>query len=411
VECQPPDAEEQICLFQLNELGLVIEPGGSTEFNLVLTARDRVAHESSLTRKLTIGTRLQWHTYAGSPIEWPVVVAPDGRILVATNAGSVTVVDSTGTQGCSWTAPTVSGLPDAVAAPMTLTSDGARLFVATVNRLYSINPFTCEQQWSAGGGGGPYFNSQPAHDPNNNVVYIGSYGTQTDNGRLQAITANSGQQLGTFNIAGLDKSVTSSPALSADYNTVYIGSVENQVFAVDVTSPGSMQQRWVANTAGPVETRPLVLPSRIYITGLEKTIRALDPTTGLDVPGFSFQAEAGFKSSPVTSPDGTLYAGSLDETLYAIDTSGKTIASYVTGRMINSQPAIGPGGMVYAVRTKPGRLYTLTPDLKLRWSVDAGLTQADQSEFKGSPVVHGNMVYIGSSNGYLFALDASESGL
>ena len=52
-------------------------------------------------------------------------------------------------------------------------------------------------------------------------------------------------------------------------------------------------------------------------------------------------------SSPAISGDGTIYVGSEDSKLYAINLNGSLKWSYTTGDRIDSSPAIGSDGTVY----------------------------------------------------------------
>ena len=53
-------------------------------------------------------------------------------------------------------------------------------------------------------------------------------------------------------------------------------------------------------------------------------------------------------SSPAIGPDGTVYVGSLDNKLYAINgKSGVKLWEFETGDAVSSSPAIGSDGTVY----------------------------------------------------------------
>jgi outer membrane protein assembly factor BamB len=404
VTCTPPGAQEVSCALKPGDLGLVLTPNSDSTLVLTVTARDKRGREASVNRELSVSTRLLWSYHAGAAISWAVAVGPGGSVAVGTDVGGIHVVDAGGNKICSWTAPPVGGKAEGVAAPLTLSDDGTRLFFATTQRFHGLNPATCTPLWPPQSG--LFYASQPAYDPGSGVVYIGTYGTITTKGSLLAIGAGGGQLVGSFPLTDVvNEAVTGSPALSADNKTVYIGSSNFKLYAVDATDPASMKLSWSYPTGGKVETKPLVTPGRIYLSSRDKAIHAIDPGTGQKIPEFNFTAKAGFLSGPVFGTEsGLLYAGSLDLQLYAVDFTGKVAASYETGRMMYSSPAIGPGGTVFAVQTLPGRIYALTPKLQLLWSIQPG-TEKDQ--LKGSPVVSGQTVYIGSTNGFLYALDAS----
>lgn len=406
-DCTPPGVPDLTCSLEPARLSLPLQPNQTIEAQLVVTARDKLGRESRLDRPLTLGTRLLWSHHVGAPVQWGAVVSPKGLVIVGTDAGTVVVVDTQSLQtSCTFTAPAVNGKADSVATPLTLSADGSSLYFATLNNLYAVSPDTCNKLWSATG---LFAASQPALDEIAGVVYIGSYGTQAESGSLRAYGAASGSLLGSHAIAPVDEGVTSSPALTTDGQRVYIGSSDFQLYAVDVSKPAQMVDLWAYATAGKVETRPLVTPSRVYVAGSGKdsAIHAVDQGGQRDT-AFNFSAQAGFFSSPRLGPGGLIYAGSLDGKLYAVDaTSGKTVASYDTGRMIRAEPAFGPDGSVLAVSVDPGRLYAFTDKLALLWSA---APVAASEQIKASPVISGTAAYIVTTNGYLHAYDASAPG-
>lgn len=401
VSCKPPGAKELDCTLKPGELGLTLTPKSISELTLTITARDKWGREAQALRKLKVSTRLLWSYYTGGSISWAAVPLKSGNVVVGNDSGAVHVVSSSGTKVCTWTAPPMSGKAEGIATPITDGGAGT-LFFASTQRVYGFNAATCVPTWSVTKG--LYFASQPAYDATAGVVYIGSYGSLSTNGSLLGLSAVDGKDVSSFGIAAVNETVTGAPALSADGKTVYIGSSDFKLYAVNV-SAAPYTQRWVYTTGAKIESRPLVSATRILLGGMDKVMHAIDPVTGNKDPAFNFTAQAGFFSAPVLGQGGVLYAGSLDLNLYALDSAGKVKAKYDTGRIMRSSPAIGPGGVVFAAKTQPGRLYALSPDLKLLWSIKPSPSDSDKS--MGSPAVSGNTVYIGSTNGYLYALDAT----
>ena len=69
-------------------------------------------------------------------------------------------------------------------------------------------------------------------------------------------------------------------------------------------------------------------------------------------------------SSPAIGSDGTVYVGSSDKKLYAINgQSGEKKWEFETGAGVSSSPAIGPDGTVY-VGSYDNKLYAIKTDSK-----------------------------------------------
>ena len=71
-------------------------------------------------------------------------------------------------------------------------------------------------------------------------------------------------------------------------------------------------------------------------------------------------------SSPAVAPDGTIYVGSKDNSLYALKNDGTVKWRYDTGDQIVASPAIGSDGTVY-VGSADRQLYAINPDGTLKW--------------------------------------------
>ena len=72
--------------------------------------------------------------------------------------------------------------------------------------------------------------------------------------------------------------------------------------------------------------------------------------------------------------------------------------AYITGNIVDSSPAIGPDGTIY-VGSKDSKLYAINPDGTLRWSV-SGTYSFDCSPSVGLD----GTVYMGANDGYLRAI-------
>ena len=73
-------------------------------------------------------------------------------------------------------------------------------------------------------------------------------------------------------------------------------------------------------------------------------------------------------SSSAIASDGTIYVGSFDKYLYAVDINGNLVWKYKTGGEIQTSPSIGPDGTVY-VGSADGNLYAFSPDGSQKWKI------------------------------------------
>jgi len=71
-------------------------------------------------------------------------------------------------------------------------------------------------------------------------------------------------------------------------------------------------------------------------------------------------------SSPAIAPDGTIYAGSGNGSLYAITTNGILKWKFQTGGALTASPAIGSDGTVY-IGSADRQFYAINPDGSLKW--------------------------------------------
>lgn len=151
---------------------------------------------------------------------------------------------------------------------------------------------------------------------------------------------------------------------------------------------------------------------------------------------WSFPTGRGIFATPVIGADGTIYVGWADHVLYGFTPAGEQVWRFATGGAayaINSDgtprwayqaanavwtvPAIDDSGVTYwgSVDTT---LFALNPDGSKKWqrttlgyvtSSPALIESADGAPIRSSPVVGrtpdgtGRIVYVGSSNGQLYA--------
>jgi len=103
--------------------------------------------------------------------------------------------------------------------------------------------------------------------------------------------------------------------------------------------------------------------------------------------------------SPVVGADGTIYMGSDDNKLYALNPDGTLKWFYQTSRAIRSSPAMGTNGTIY-ITSEDGRLYALDENGTLRWTFD------NVYAYPSPAIGPDGTIYVGSLDSYFVSLSA-----
>ncbi|MDB4808091.1 PQQ-binding-like beta-propeller repeat protein [Verrucomicrobia bacterium] len=103
-----------------------------------------------------------------------------------------------------------------------------------------------------------------------------------------------------------------------------------------------------------------------------------------------FETGDNVDSSPAIGSDGTIYVGSEDNNLYAINPDGSKKWNFKTGGGVDSSPTIGSDGTIY-VGSEDNNLYAINPDGSKKWAFKTGFT------VDSSPAIGSNgTIYVGS---------------
>ena len=120
---------------------------------------------------------------------------------------------------------------------------------------------------------------------------------------------------------------------------------------------------WEFETGNWVKSTPAIGPDgTVYFGSGDKKLYAINGKTGVKL--WEFETGGWVKSSPAIGSDGTVYVGSYDKKLYAINgKTGVKLWEFETGGDVTSSPAIGSDGTVY-VGSDDKRLYAIKTDSK-----------------------------------------------
>ncbi len=150
--------------------------------------------------------------------------------------------------------------------------------------------------------------------------------------------------------------------------------------------PSTPVLRWKFQTGGSILSSPAIAFGTIYVGSEDGNLYALNPQGLLE---WKFATGGAIDSSPSVGQDGTVYVGSQDGYLYAIRSDGQLKWSFKTGSTIASSPTVGSDGTVY-VGSFDGHLYAINADGTLKWASPAS------AELYGSPAIASDgTIYVG----------------
>ena len=116
---------------------------------------------------------------------------------------------------------------------------------------------------------------------------------------------------------------------------------------------------------------------------------------------WSYPTGDDIRSSPAVAADGTVYFGSYDDTLYALYPDGAPRWSYPTGRSVHASPAIGTDGTVYFCSLDHW-LYAVNPDGSEKWKT------YNVKAARSSPAIGADgTIYVGSEDSSIYAVNSN----
>jgi outer membrane protein assembly factor BamB len=293
-------------------------------------------------------------------------------------------------------------------------SDSTLYAGSTDGNLYAVNLETGTQKWKFAAGA--RVTSSPAVA--GGVVYFESY-----DGNFYALDAASGQLKWKFQTAGerrfnakhLHGGLPAAESVPDPFDfflssatvwngAVYFGSGDGNIYALDAAS-GAL--KWKHPTGDVVHASPALADGTVFLGSWDSYFYALNATTGEEKWRFKTgddpdtHNQVGIQSSAAVV-DGVVYFGCRDSNLYAVDasTGQKKWAFNNKGSWVIGSPAV-----------RNGTVYFATSDSSLFYALDAKSgTPIFSLNFKqwplfSSPAVAGNMLYVGSHEGKMIAID------
>ncbi len=84
---------------------------------------------------------------------------------------------------------------------------------------------------------------------------------------------------------------------------------------------------------------------------------------------WAFQTQGIVDFSPGLGSDGTIYVGSRDNNIYAVNPDGTKKWTFETRGTVDSSPTVGPDGTIY-VGSRDNNIYAINPDGTKKWAFE-----------------------------------------
>lgn len=163
-------------------------------------------------------------------------------------------------------------------------------------------------------------------------------------------------------------------------------------------------RRWAFNTGNEVRSSPTVVDGTVFVGSNDNNLYAVDTETG--TKKWEFNAGGSIRSSP-TVVDGIVFVGSGDGNLYAVDaeTGRKEWELYVNGT-VHSSPTIVDGTVFVGSNGDSydnGYLSAVNAELGTQeWAFET------DGNVRSSPTVVGGTVYVGSDDANIYAVNMDD---
>lgn len=237
--------------------------------------------------------------------------------------------------------------------------------------------------------------SSPSLSLDEKTVYVGVE-TATA-GRVVAIAALDGGRRWdrTF-----EDPIDSSPAVSADGTAVYVTCSNGVLYALRASNGDIL---WPLRLGFSISSSPAIgRDGIIYVAAGDRRLHAVSAAGKL--LWSSIAVDDFILASPAIGPDGTIYFGSLDGNFYALFSNGERKWSFPTGGPIYSSAAIGADGTIY-FGSHDQRLYALNPDGTRKWGDYLASGRIDASPVLGAD---GTIYFAAGSRFYALRPGAGE---
>jgi len=217
-------------------------------------------------------------------------------------------------------------------------------------------------------------------------VIVGDY-----NGIVYCLNAENGEQLWSYEAAS-----ESYAAPNVHNGKVLLTTDAGELVALNLLTGKPL---WQYRLEAPVRCWPTVVEGRVLLAGCDQRFHAVDIITGKEVAGLDIDAQTG--STPAVM-DGNVFFGTEQGTFYSIAAASMEVRwNYLDpkrGASIRASAAVERRCVVFANQGK--QVTALNPrNGELLWSFSV------RSRVESSPVIAGDLVFLPTKRGRLFAVD------
>ena len=159
--------------------------------------------------------------------------------------------------------------------------------------------------------------------------------------------------------------------------------------------------RWSFTTVNSIASSPAIgADGTIYVGSNDTNLYAINSD---GTKKWSFPTGGAVVSAPAVGLDGTIYVGSYDYHVYAINPNGTLKWTFLTGGYVQSSPTVGTDGTIY-VGSTDNQLYAIKPDGTQKWAFPTN------NPVQSSPAIGADgTIYVGSVDDNLYAVNPNGS--
>ena len=125
--------------------------------------------------------------------------------------------------------------------------------------------------------------------------------------------------------------------------------------------------KWTFPAANWIDSTPAVSSDgTIYVGSWDNKIYAIDSDNGDKI--WEYETNSYVVASPAIGADGKIYVGSKDSIFYAFENNGSVAWEYFAGQPISSSAALGQDGTIYFEMKKT--FHAVNPDGTAKWTYE-----------------------------------------